>query len=74
MDERLDSIMAELSFDKDYLMHVSDRDLDQKINRALSSAVADRESIRRRILLYRDDNKKKLARMGDFLKQYLEKN
>ena len=74
MDERLDSIMAELSFDKDYLMHVSDRDLDQKINRALSSAVADRESIRRRILLYRDDNKKKLARMGDFLKQSLEKN
>lgn len=73
MDERLDGIMGELSFDKDYLLHVDDRDLGRRVYQSLSAAVRQQETVREKIRVYKEDNKKKLACMGLFLKYYLEK-
>lgn len=72
MDERLDSIMEELSFDQDYLLHVDDRDLDGKIEQTLSAAIRQQAAIREKIGTYRKENKQKLASMGRFMKYYLE--
>ena len=73
MDERLEGIMRELSFDKDYLLHVDDRNLGRKVFQSLTAAVRQQAAVRKQIRTYRDENKKKLAYMGFFLKYYLEK-
>ena len=71
MDERLDSIMQELSFDKEFLFHVDDSNLGRKIDHALSAALSRQAAIRKKIQVYTEENKQKLACMGLFMKYYL---
>lgn len=73
MDERLDSIMKELAFDRDYLLHVDEPDLGKKIERALTAAAGQQAQIREMISTYKEANKQKLACMGRFMKYYLGK-
>ena len=73
MDERLDSLMKELSDDGCCLCHVKDQSLDRKIRQALIRAEIRRSSSRENIHLYTEKNKQKLSRMGVCLKNYLEK-
>ena len=72
MDERLDGIMRELGYDRDYLLHVTDEDLGRKIYRALMAARTDREAIHRHILAQRAHYLEMLDEMGAFLKRYLQ--
>ena len=72
MDERLDNLMEELSDDGCALFHVEDRSLDRKIRRALSQAEIQQTAVRENIHIYTEENKRKLSRMGAYLKNYLE--
>lgn len=72
MDERLDGIMQELSFDQKYLMHVTDQDLSKKLYSAIVDACSNQEAIHKhtqsQLVIYRY----KLTDMGIFLKQYIQ--
>ncbi len=72
MDERLDNIMRELSYDGKYLIHTTDIDFDKRIYEALVDARAHEESIHEHILVSLDDYKIKLDEMGIFMKHYIE--
>lgn len=72
MDERLDNLMKELSDDSCCLLDVKDKYLGRKISQALSEAVIQQTAIQNHILNYTKENKRKLARMGIFMKHYLE--
>jgi polysaccharide pyruvyl transferase WcaK-like protein len=71
MDERLDNLMREMSFDRLYLHHVSDADLSEEIYASLCSGAAHRAEIRAQIDLLREGYLQKLSGMGAFLKDYL---
>ena len=73
MDERLDSLMKELAFEQDHLLHVNDAELGRRLYRMLMNADAQREATREKIFLYTDEKKQELERMGVFMKEYLEK-
>lgn len=72
MDERLDGILQELSLDQKYLMHVTDKDLNEKLYSALVNARSDQEAIHRHIQSQLVKYQDKLADMGIFLKQYIQ--
>ncbi len=72
MDERLDSIMKELSYDGSFILHVGEEELGQKIERALSLAETRKNKIQERTLRYASESKRKLSAMGNFMKDYLE--
>ncbi len=70
IDERLDSLMKELSFERDYLCRADDPDLENSLYSALSKACTDPEEIRTHIHACRADYQAKLEKMGSFLKRY----
>lgn len=72
MDERLDRILGELSLDQDYLFHVSDENLEEELYAALQGIRKHREEIRDVLIRGREDYKRELDQMGDFLREYLE--
>ena len=72
MDERLDSLMKDLSFDKEYLLHVRDRYLGRDIYQTLLSGFSRQDDIRRNIRIFTNEYKEELTRMGVFLKDYLK--
>ena len=71
MDERLDNIMTELSFENAELLHVWDRDLGTALCGALEGAAAHAEEIRRHIRLQTERYREKLDGMGLFIKDYM---
>ncbi len=71
MDERLDSLLKELSFDGKYLFHTTDKDLGRKIGTALEEACAEQEVIRRQIRSRVSIDREKIRRMGVILKKVI---
>ena len=71
MDERLDNIMQELSFDRTELLHVWDEDLGARLTRALEDACAHADEIHRHIRHQTEIYREKLDRMGVYLKGFL---
>ncbi len=71
LDERLDGLMRELALEKNYLYHVSDPELGEKIYQALSNARNQRSEIAACIFSANAQYKEKLIRMGLFLKSYI---
>lgn len=71
MDERLDSLMKELSMEGRCLFHTADRDLGRKICKALEEAYDEKEEIRERIFLQVRRNRDEMTRMGILLRRYL---
>ena len=69
-DERLDSLMREFSFNKEYLHHASDPDLKEDVYSSLLLALKEQASITAHIRAQLPIEKKKLAEMGTFLKNY----
>ena len=63
--------MGELDFDREYLLHVRDEDLGERLYRALFSACGQEEAIRSRIRTQTGDYKQKLGEMGIFLRDFL---
>ncbi len=74
MDERLDSFMKELSMDRKYLYHVSDKHLGKKIYGALTEADENAGSINRSMSEHLVNYKLELEDMGKFMKQYVLDN
>ena len=72
MDERLDGIMRELSLDREYLFHVTDRNLGAEIAAALSNGHTYRERIQRHIRRQTVLHRAKQEDMGHFMKRYLD--
>ena len=72
-DDRLDGIVKELGMTENCLCHVTDIELDKRIQTALSNILRDRtaavEAIRCQVSVYRE----RLRGMGVFLKDYMEK-
>ncbi len=73
MDERLDSLFRELSFDKKYLHHVADSNLTEKLLLSMRDADNNRQEIAKHISEQRLQYQKTLKRMGKFLKQYIDR-
>lgn len=73
MDERLDGIMRELSFEKNFLFGVVEADLAEKLYRAMNELDAKRREISCHILSKREEYKEKLDGMGRFLKTYIDR-
>ncbi len=72
MDERLNSIMKELSFEERYLLSVTEQDLGSRLFNALTCALDEGSAIREHIQTQLTVYKKKLEDMGTFMKQYIE--
>lgn len=72
MDERLDSLMRELSLDDGFLCHVTDEDLDRLVYDSLSEGYRQRKKIGEHILARRSAYREKQKEMGVFLKEYLD--
>lgn len=72
MDERLDNLMRELSFDALYLHHVKDPDLREKVSYSLTDAWDRRSEIGQKIRTHYTTSLDTLDEMGRFLKKYLE--
>ena len=71
MDERLDNLLRE-SMLEDYLLHVDDTQLEERIYDTLSRADAQREEVQQNLQLEQERGKALMTRMGQFLKVYLE--
>lgn len=71
MDERLDSIMEEVSLDENYLHHVTDADLEDRICRSLILSGQERAEIRSGIERQRRIYETRLNDMGAFLRTYV---
>lgn len=71
MDERLGSLLRELSFEKDYLYSVADAQLGQKLYGAMEHAWQQRADIAALLHTRYSDYLERLSEMGSFLKQYI---
>ncbi len=72
MDERLDSLMRELSFDRRYLHHTGDEDLGQKLLDSLEDGAAHRAELQPYLIARARQYAAKQEEMGVFLKEYIE--
>lgn len=66
--------MREFSLDRKYLIHVTDKTLGEKLYSALADARSDQEAVHRHIQSQLAGYRDKLADMGVFLKQYIQKS
>lgn len=70
VDERLDSLMEELSFER-YLLHVSDEGLGAQVTRGLLDACGQEQAIRQHLSQAVAHYRESLDDMGDRMKDYL---
>lgn len=71
MDERLDSLFRELSFEKDYLHSVSEPQLGEHLYRSMEKAWQARSDIAAQIQSHYTHYMERLSDMGSFLKTYI---
>lgn len=71
MDERLDNLMRELSFDKDFLHSVSDSQLETHLYQSMEQAWAECPQTAERIQSQYTRYLERLSKMGSFLKTYI---
>lgn len=71
MDERLDSLMREVSLEEKYLQHVTDEDLGRRIHDSLEEGFSRREELREHIRGCYSEYQRKQEEMGAFLKEYI---
>ena len=71
MDERLDGIMRELDMACDFLYHVTDGNLSEKIYQGLSNADSDSRAISKRIHRQVNIYRERLREMDDFIRDYI---
>ena len=74
MDERLDAIMKELKLNHDYLHHVNDLHLSDKIYRSLNMAEEQREMLEHRMEIQLEYYYETVKEMSVFFKNYLSIN
>ncbi len=74
MDERLDSIMQEMDLAENYLHHIDDSGLSEKILHSLQRASTEKETISLHLQEYLHHYQTRMDEMGIFLKDYLDRN
>lgn len=72
MDARLDTLMRETELSKDYLHHVGDEDLGERITASLRQAEAHRQEIAETFGRHLPDYKHKVEEMNKFFKQWIK--
>lgn len=71
MDERLDSLLRELSFQRDYLYSVTEPQLGEKLYSAMKTAWEQAPGIAEHIHCKYNEYLERLSKMGSFLKTYI---